>query len=218
MATAYLDKDGLLYYHQTAVKAPLAKKVDKVDGKGLSTNDYTTAEQSKLAGIEDGANKYTHPTYTAHESGLYKVTVDSTGHVSAVTSVAKSDITALGIPGEAGGSYSTATASADGLMSKTDKANLDDLVTKSANYVTTSDMTTAIENAGHMTKTIVDAVPSATSASDTVIYLVPKTTGTDGNVYDEYLKVNNAMEKIGDTSTTITSITNSEIDTIIASA
>ena len=34
-------------------------KVDKVSGKGLSTNDYTTAEKTKLAGIADGANKTT---------------------------------------------------------------------------------------------------------------------------------------------------------------
>lgn len=32
-------------------------KVDKISGKGLSTNDYTTAEKNKLAGIADGANK-----------------------------------------------------------------------------------------------------------------------------------------------------------------
>lgn len=39
----------------------LSGKVDKVDGKGLSTNDYTTAEKTKLAGIEAEANNYTHP-------------------------------------------------------------------------------------------------------------------------------------------------------------
>lgn len=33
----------------------LAKKVDVVEGKGLSTNDYTTAEKNKLAGIAAGA-------------------------------------------------------------------------------------------------------------------------------------------------------------------
>lgn len=32
-------------------------KVDKVAGKGLSTNDYTTTEKNKLAGIAEGANK-----------------------------------------------------------------------------------------------------------------------------------------------------------------
>ena len=40
-----------------AVNAALGTKVDKVDGKGLSTNDYTTTEKTKLAGIAEGANK-----------------------------------------------------------------------------------------------------------------------------------------------------------------
>lgn len=34
-------------------------KVDKVSGKGLSTNDYTTTEKNKLAGIAAQANKTT---------------------------------------------------------------------------------------------------------------------------------------------------------------
>ena len=72
-------------------------KVDKVSGKGLSTNDYTTPEKNKLSGIEDGANKYIHPIYNARVSGLYKITVDSTGHVSDVSEVTKDDITGLGI-------------------------------------------------------------------------------------------------------------------------
>lgn len=43
------------------VSSRLSTKVDKVAGMGLSTNDYTTEEKSKLAGVEDGANNYTHP-------------------------------------------------------------------------------------------------------------------------------------------------------------
>lgn len=76
----------------------LDSKVDKVTGKGLSTNDYTTAEKNKLTGIETGANKYVHPSYTAKTNGLYKVTVDAAGHVSSTTPVTKTDITGLGIP------------------------------------------------------------------------------------------------------------------------
>ena len=45
-------------------------------------------------------NRYVHPSYTAKNAGLYKVTVDATGHVSAATAVSKADITALGIPGQ----------------------------------------------------------------------------------------------------------------------
>ena len=42
--------------------AKIANKVDKVKGKQLSTEDYTTAEKTKLGGIANNANNYTHPT------------------------------------------------------------------------------------------------------------------------------------------------------------
>lgn len=42
--------------------AKVANKVDKVTGKQLSTEDYTTAEKTKLGGIATGANNYVHPT------------------------------------------------------------------------------------------------------------------------------------------------------------
>jgi len=38
----------------------LAGKVDKVTGKGLSTEDYTTSEKSKLSGIQSGAEVNVH--------------------------------------------------------------------------------------------------------------------------------------------------------------
>lgn len=58
----FLSYDGLLYFCQK-IKALLAGKVDKVDGKGLSTNDYTTAEKTKLAGLKN----YTHPTTSGNK-------------------------------------------------------------------------------------------------------------------------------------------------------
>lgn len=42
--------------------AKIANKVDKVEGKQLSTEDYTTAEKTKLQGIAANANNYVHPT------------------------------------------------------------------------------------------------------------------------------------------------------------
>jgi hypothetical protein len=63
-----------------------------------STNGLmSAADKKKLNGVAAGANAYSHPGYTARSSGLYKITVDSTGHVSSVTAVTKDDITALGI-------------------------------------------------------------------------------------------------------------------------
>ena len=94
----------------------------------------SAADKTKLDGVTAGANKYTHPSYTARASRLYKVTVDGTGHVSAATAVTKSDITALGIP-ESDTTYSAATTSAEGLMSAADKTKLDG-VTAGANKYT----------------------------------------------------------------------------------
>lgn len=55
------------------VQTYLNNKVDKVEGKGLSSNDYTTTEKNKLAGIEQQANKTTivdNLTSTASGSAL----------------------------------------------------------------------------------------------------------------------------------------------------
>ena len=45
------------YYNKTEVDNLLDTKVDKVTGKGLSTEDYTSEEKTKLSGIEAQANK-----------------------------------------------------------------------------------------------------------------------------------------------------------------
>lgn len=50
----YLDYDGLVYYH-SKVKTALGNKVDKVSGKGLSTNDFTNTLKNKLDNIAAGA-------------------------------------------------------------------------------------------------------------------------------------------------------------------
>ena len=78
----YLDIDGLTYLWDQ-IKSKLSNKVDKVSGKQLSTNDYTTTEKNKLAGIAEGANKYAHPTSGVTSGSYFKVTVDSNGHVTA---------------------------------------------------------------------------------------------------------------------------------------
>lgn len=93
-----------------ALIAAIAGKVDKVEGKGLSTEDYTTAEKTKLAGIEAGANNYTLPAATT--SALGGVKVGSNLAIDSSTGVLS-------------GNYSAATTSAAGLMSSTDKAKLD---------------------------------------------------------------------------------------------
>jgi len=63
----------------------VSDKVDKETGKGLSSNDFTTALLGKLNGIDAEANKYTHPN-SGVTAGTYKsVTVNAQGHVTGGT-------------------------------------------------------------------------------------------------------------------------------------
>lgn len=124
LVDAYTGGNGIEVSAQNLISA----KIDTANANGLGVTaagfklDVATAstpgamsaaDKTKL----DGLNNYTHPTHTAHESGLYKVTVDAQGHVSDAEAVTKDDITGLGIPGK-DTTYQKATAEADGLMSK----------------------------------------------------------------------------------------------------
>lgn len=116
----------------------LSNKVDKVEGYGLSKNDFTDALLSKLNGIEAGANRYVHPTggadaAIADAAGrvLAGITVNAQGHVTSVSSktLAAADIPALSI--------SKVSGLQDALDGKLDAATFDDLFEK-VNIGTTS--------------------------------------------------------------------------------
>lgn len=73
LGNKHVEVDLTGYYTQTQVDtaisdsearsaAAIALKVDKVEGKQLSTEDYTTAEKTKLQGVAANANNYVHPT------------------------------------------------------------------------------------------------------------------------------------------------------------
>lgn len=74
------------------------QKVDKVEGKGLSTNDYTTPEKNKLAAIEAEANKYVLPAATASALGGVKIGSNITLANGGTISITKNNVTsALGV-------------------------------------------------------------------------------------------------------------------------
>lgn len=62
----------------------------------------------------------------------------------------------------------------------------------------------AVANAGHLTREIVSALPAVASAKENVIYMVPKAGGTGDQKYGEYMLINGALEKIGDTEVDLT--------------
>lgn len=118
---SWLDRAGAVHLWKT-IEAILGTKVDKIEGFGLSSNDYTTEEKNKLAslsdpnvattennglmssadkakldGIEAGANNYTHPVYEAKQAGLYRISVDNTGHVATADKMTSEELAADGV-------------------------------------------------------------------------------------------------------------------------
>lgn len=107
------------YEEATAVKAGLMSAADKSKLDDISEGATAVTASGTNGHINiDGQDVvvYKHAAHTAAENGLYKVTVDGEGHVSAVVAVAKSDIVGLGIPAQ-DTTYGLASADADGLMS-----------------------------------------------------------------------------------------------------
>ena len=85
----------------TALGVP-AQDTTYVDATGSASGLMSAADKTKLDGVANGANNYTHPTSAAGALGsnIYKITTDADGHIIAATPIAKGDITALGIPSE----------------------------------------------------------------------------------------------------------------------
>ena len=150
--------------------------------------DRVKAVEDKLAGIEEGANKYVHPTHTAVVEGFYKVTVDSEGHVVGTKAITKEDIVALGIPGQ-DTTYEQVTTSTDGLMIAADKAKLDGV------------------EAGAQVNAI-NSVDEAQFAVDTNKNLTLLNISMD--------KVTGLKEALDEKASTIVPLTTEEIDSIFA--
>ena len=101
----------------------------EVGAAGLKLNAATASTPGALSAADkaklEGLNHSTHPSFTAHGSGLYKITVDKNGHVTAAEAVTKGDITNLGIPGQDTTYSDVVAGGASGLMTGADKSKLD---------------------------------------------------------------------------------------------
>lgn len=100
---------------------------------------------------------------------------------------------------------------------KADKATtlagygITDAYTKSQ---TDSAIATAIANADHLKREIVEDLPEAGSADEHTIYMVAKDSGSGDQNYDEYMLINGAFEKVGDSAVNLTNYaTKAEVST-----
>lgn len=132
------------------VDETLNRKVDKETGKVLSSNDYTSADKSKLDGVEANANNYVHPTTSGYK---HIPSGGSSGQVLGWSA----DGTAQWVDAQGGTEYSDATEETHGLMSAADKTKLDGIASGATNVIVDSTLsgssTNAIQN-----KTVYDAL------------------------------------------------------------
>nr|DAG60580.1 MAG TPA: Head fiber protein [Caudoviricetes sp.] len=211
--TKLTDGNGLLYGLKglkAQIVALLGNKVEKVSGKGLSTNDYTAADKKKLDGIASGANNYTLPTAGSTLGG-----VKTTSTVTSASGYTPAPIID-GVPyyKDTNTTYNAATQSSNGLMTAADKKKLD-AFGAAGTYATQTYVGQQIAAAGHITKTIVTALPEPSAAKDNVIYMIKKTSGSGSNLYDEYMLIDGRLEIVGDSATKIDTLSNADVEEIL---
>lgn len=176
MTTEYLDKAGATLLVQKT-KAELAKKVNAVSGKVLSTNDYTTAEKNKLAGIASGAQANViesvkvNGTKVEPSSKAVDITVPT--KVSQLTNDS----------GFQNATQVNATITGKGYQTQ---AQVQPLINS------------AVGNVTSIKYQKVDSLPAA--GENGVIYLISHSHGTQ-DIYDEYIWISDTktFEKIGNT-------------------
>ena len=200
MAIEYLDKSGLTLLI-SKIKTALGGKVDVVSGKGLSTNDYTNAEKSKLSGIASGAQVNVIESVKVNGTAL----TPSTKSVDVTVPTKVSQLT-----NDSG--FQNATQINSTITGK--------------GYQTQAQVQSLINSAvGNITSIKYEKVSSLpTTGSNGVIYLVAHSHGTQ-DIYDEYiwLAESKTFEKIGNTdidlsgyvkSSELTAISTSDLSTM----
>lgn len=200
MAIEYLDKSGLTLLI-SKIKTALIGKVDVENGKGLSTNDYTSAEKQKLSGIASGAQ--VNVIESVKVNGTKVEPSSKAVDISVPTKVSQ-------LTNDSG--FQTSTQVNDTITSK--------------GYQTQSQVQSLINSAvGNITSIKYQKVTSLpATGSNGVIYLVAHSHGTQ-DIYDEYiwLAETKTYEKIGNTdidlsayvkSSELTAITTNDLNTM----
>lgn len=215
-----LDENGLAHLWQRIkllVTNNVSSKVDKVDGKGLSTNDYTNAEKTKLSGIESGAqknvqpdwaltsgdgaikNKPTIPTKTSQLTNDSSYATTSEVNTAITNKINTLDVTREDVPVTLDeGEYFISSLTQENGLVKAKKVHFPTQFTVNLEYaqsigevVTSQQLSQSIVDAvGKITSfeyKIVDSLPATTEGKKGVIYLVAHSGSTNQNSYDEYI-------------------------------
>ena len=157
----------------SVLKEMLGNKVDKVSGKGLSTNDFTAAYKTKLDGIAAGANKITVDSAlsgTSTNPVQNKVVAERIGTIETNVSAAATSVAAV-------------------------KKDLANYYKKTETYSQT-EINNKISAIPKFDIKVCEALPDS-NISKTTVYLLKSSKEETNNLYDEYIYVNSKWEKLG---------------------
>lgn len=209
-------------------------KVDKEEGKGLSTEDYTSDEKAKLSNIEDNANNYSLPNATKSELGGIKVgnNVDvSDGTISIkdgsssqkgvvqLTDTVSEDSTKAATPAAVQSVKSLAEAKQDpattlagyGITNAYTKTEIDGMISSTYHYKGSKDTYADLPTSGNTVGDVWNIVKAdkthGVKAGDNVAW--------DGESWDVLAGTVDLSAYM--LTSDMEAITNSEIDTIVAS-
>lgn len=207
-----LETLGIQAAGDYATKAELGNKVSKEDGKGLSTEDYTTAEKTKLGGIQTGAQ--VNVIESVKVNGIAQEADGKAVNIAVPTKVSQlSNDSKFQTETEVTSKVNNAVA---------DKVNQTQMT--SAISAATTDMATKTYVTQQLANINKKAVVTSTEemTDPNTIYLMANV-GEQDNSYDEYIVYDGTPEKIGTTKVDLTNyvqdsdliaITNGEIDEI----
>lgn len=181
----------------------VASKISELDAGKL--NDRLTAVETKSANNETAIE-----TLNGNESTTGSVAAKVAAGVATAATDATTKANAAQAAAEKTASDNLAAAKSElqtSIDTKATKAStlagygITDAYTKTD---ADSAIASAVANAHHLKREIVEALPAVADANEDTIYMVPKASGvagnTTGNVYVEYMLINGAFEQIGDST------------------
>lgn len=176
MTIEYLDKSGLTLLI-SKIKTALGGKVDVESGKGLSANDYTSAEKQKLSGIASGAQA--NVIESVKVNGTKVEPSSKAVDISVPTKVSQ----LANDSGFQNAAQVNSTIAGKGYQTQSQVQSL---------------INSAVGNIASIKYEKVSSLP--VTGSNSVIYLVAHSHGTQ-DIYDEYIWIadTKTFEKIGNT-------------------
>lgn len=209
MAQIKYASDTTLQALATKIKALLGTKVDKKVGWDLSQNDLT----NELKGQYDAA--YTHSQAAHAPANAEKNTIINIKVNGAQQSIDPTDrFVDITMPTKVSDLNNDSNFQTDTQVSSAITTALEDYYDKGE---TDSKIAAAVAAASHLKRQIVEELPSTEQDENTIYMVLKAPAGSGNNLYDEYMWLNSAWEKIGDTAVDLTDyITTSKLTEALA--